>query len=172
MALRWTWGVLGLALALNGCASTHYLAGNRSDICTGKIGVCSQVNQFDVWEGGAPNHPYRVIGLIEDDRKESAETPSPETKDKILRAMIAEAREAKADAIVILAQYHTIEQRTSYLDGPPIPGATHTESGYGRDGNQTREVTDPSTPTYINNGTLPTTTDNLQTRAQAILYEK
>lgn len=57
-----------LAVLLNGCTSTTYkeYVGGRE--VKGQGGTRELIEGVEVWENGAPNRPFRVIGIIDDHR--------------------------------------------------------------------------------------------------------
>ncbi len=103
------------ALFLIGCASTHYSASvDPGPVTTGRGGTLSRYGNMDVWQNGTPDHPYRVIGTVQDNRDTSRATPSPEMQADILHALTEAACPGKADALIIVSQYHVVEERKVY----------------------------------------------------------
>lgn len=65
-------GVLAIAAACSGCASTEFTpAGGRHQVVQGKGGTHIVVDGMAIWDSDGPPRRYEVIGLIEDQRSES-----------------------------------------------------------------------------------------------------
>lgn len=92
----------------SGCASISYQAYAEGPVQTGNGGQHEVVDGIDIWQRGTPPVPYRVVGMIDDER-----TASPLGAIGRLRAYAEQARRVGAQAVVI------------YSEGdvqPPSPG--------------------------------------------------
>ena len=57
-----------LIILLTGCVSTQYSSWEGDGIREGSGGVREEYNGVAFWTSGEPNRPYRIIGVIEDER--------------------------------------------------------------------------------------------------------
>ncbi len=124
---------------------------------------------MEVWQHGTPPRTYRVVGTIEDKRRGIYGNPSAEAQVEIFRALVAKAHTAHADAIIIVSQTHLTEKRTTYRYVGTVTGAPYFEyDSAGHKSLVTPEPLDIEKP----DGYEEVDTDELQTRAQAITYQK
>jgi len=96
--------ILLISLALAGCASAP----------SGKVGTSSVINGVEVWTGGPPPRPYRVIM----DANRQAADGSTNYRDQ--EASIAsEARQRGADAVIVVNTVMVVS-RIDAFGGRPI----------------------------------------------------
>lgn len=143
-----------LATLLSACASTTYkeYVGGRE--VTGQGGTREMIEGVEVWENGAPNRPFRVIGIIDDQRGGGVIPRMSRLSDIAKRT-----KEAGGDAAII------------YQEGSEIAGfisnsySSTTGSAYAY-GNRISGSASTSTNGY----TAPVT--RLNTKAAVIKYGK
>ena len=56
------------AVLLVSCATTRFTADRGASVLQGKGGTVRTVAGIDIWEVGAPDGKYRILGVIEDTR--------------------------------------------------------------------------------------------------------
>jgi hypothetical protein len=83
--------ILLIMLALAGCASTP------DGTSSGQAGTSSVINGVEVWEGGAPSRPYRVIATVTREGSDNSATYRDEED-----LIASEARQRGADAVIVV----------------------------------------------------------------------
>src|SRR5580698_5513037 len=94
-----------LMSVLAACSSTittykEYVGGR---IVTADGGTRETIEGIEVWENGAPNRPFRVVGIVDDDRA-SGKIPRRHRLSDIAK----KAKEAGGDAVVIYKEDSTL----------------------------------------------------------------
>ena len=91
-----------LGLTISACSSTQYATYSGSPVLVGQGGASRQVQGLDVWLFGSPPRPYQIIGYIKDYRYEG----NWKSSSLLATAVVAQARAAGADAIIINSDSH------------------------------------------------------------------
>lgn len=60
--------ILFLITLFTGCVSTQYSSWEGDGIREGSGGVREEYKGVDFWTSGEPDRPYRIVGVIKDDR--------------------------------------------------------------------------------------------------------
>ena len=96
--------LLPLLLTLAGCAS----------VPIGQTGASSTINGVELWKGGPPARPYRVLATISRQGPDTSATYHDEEN-----AVAAAAHEQNADAAIILNEVMTVS-RLDITDSRPL----------------------------------------------------
>ncbi len=118
------------ALLLNSC-STAYTEWQGGGVLVGAGGACEVKDGIEIWKVGTPPRPYRIIGLIEDDRP-GATVPMAMRASQVS----AEAKKRGGDGVIMIGE------RDKYLGSAgsaqtfgtvtPTPwGASYSGSSFG-----------------------------------------
>jgi hypothetical protein len=83
-------------ILLAGCASTTYKEFIGGHEITGAGGTRQIVDGIEVWENGAPNRPFHVIGIVDDERGGGIIPRYSRLSD-----ISKKARESGGDAVII-----------------------------------------------------------------------
>ncbi len=85
--------LIGMLVA--GCTTTTFTEYRGDGIRQGKGGTVRNVQGIDFWENGEPDRKYRILGVIDDARKDSIFVPG---KDGAVAKL---ARERGGDAVIL-----------------------------------------------------------------------
>ena len=96
-----------VVLALAGCASTP---GPQP----GKVGTSEVIDGIEVWKGGPPSRPYRVIANVNREAADSSTTFGEQEE-----SIASEARQRGADAVIVLNAVMAVG-RVDVINGRPI----------------------------------------------------
>lgn len=89
--------VFALCLLAAGCASTNYSAFEGGRVVEGTGGTKKTVEGIDIWNNGSPPRKFKVIGIIDDVRRQSLIGMAGYEG-----TLVKNAREAGGDAIIFL----------------------------------------------------------------------
>jgi len=89
--------MVALCLLVGGCASTNYSAFEGARVVEGTGGTRKTVDGIDIWNNGTPPRKFKVIGIIDDVRRQSLIGMAGYQS-----ALIKKAKEAGGDAIIFL----------------------------------------------------------------------
>ncbi len=96
-----------------GCASTDYSAFEGGRVIEGSGGAKKTVDGMDIWRDGSPPRKFKIIGIIDDTRRQSLIGLVGYEAD-----LVKKAREAGGDAILILdARSEIVGYRNSGQSG-------------------------------------------------------
>ena len=138
--------ILAVCLLAVGCAFTNYSVFEGGDVIEGTGGTKKTVDGIDIWNNGTPPRKYKVIGIIDDVRRESLiGMAGYESR------LVKKAKEASGDAIV-------------FLD-------SHSELvGYHTSGDAGMAYSAGGQPTYQSADSTTTAIHNKVTKAAVIKY--
>ena len=57
--------ILAVSLLMTGCATTTFKPWSNDSVYQGTGGSVRNVDGIDIWEHGAPDRPYQIIGIID-----------------------------------------------------------------------------------------------------------
>ncbi|MDA1278284.1 MAG: hypothetical protein O2960_30185 [Verrucomicrobia bacterium] len=121
-----------LASTLIGCAAftkTTFSEYRGPSEFQGQGGTVRKVDDIDVWETGAPNRKYRVLGIIQQSHYDNHSLVSVIAGASKDSAIVKEAKKQGGDAIIVLGSSSAI---TGYSTAGSIHGSqTGSLSGYG-----------------------------------------
>ena len=118
--------LFALCVLVAGCASTNYSAYEGGRVVEGAGGTKKTVDGIDIWSNGSPPRKFKVIGIIDDVRRQSLIGMAGYES-----ALVKKAKEAGGDAIVFLDSHSEL---VGYFNSGESGTATTTGSAYG-DGN-------------------------------------
>jgi hypothetical protein len=131
-----------LISVIGACASTTYKEYVGGRIVTAEGGTRETVEGIEVWENGAPNRPFRVIGIVDDKRSGGLIPRSMRLSD-----IAKKAKEGGGDAVVI------------YQEGSKLAGFI------------SESYSSISTPGSISTSSLTVPRTRLETKAAVIKFE-
>ena len=89
--------LLAVCILIAGCASTNYSTFEGGRVIEGTGGTKKTVEGMDIWNNGSPPRKYKIVGIIDDVRRDALIQMSLQEK-----ALVKKAREAGGDAILFL----------------------------------------------------------------------
>jgi hypothetical protein len=107
MTIKNLW--ISFALALAGCAS---MPGPHP----GGVGTSEEVNGIEVWKGGPPARPFKVMATVQRQGADQTATFRDEEA-----AIAADAAQRGADAVIVLNEV-MVPSRMNLADSRPILG--------------------------------------------------
>jgi hypothetical protein len=112
-----------LCVLVAGCASTNYSAFEGGRVVEGTGGTKKTVDGIDIWNNGSPPRKFKVIGIIDDSRRQTLIGMAGYEG-----ALVKKAKEVGGDAIIILDAHSEI---VGYYNSGGSGTATTTGSAYG-----------------------------------------
>ena len=144
-----------IALAA-GCASTDYSTFEGGKIIQGTGGTKKTVDGMDIWRDGSPPRKFRIVGIIDDTRRQSLISMAGYEA-----GLVKKAREAGGDSIVILdARSEIVGYRSSGESGTAQTTGTLTGGYY------------QGQTTYQSHGSRTSALRNKITKAAVIKFEE
>jgi hypothetical protein len=89
--------LLVLCVFASGCASTHYSTFEGGRIIEGTGGTKKTVEGIDIWKLGTPPRKFRIIGIIDDKRRQSLIGMASYES-----TIVKKAKEAGGDGVIFL----------------------------------------------------------------------
>jgi hypothetical protein len=115
--------VFVLCLLVAGCASTNYSSFEGGGVVEGTGGTKKTVDGVDIWNNGSPPRKFKVIGIIDDVRRQSLIGMAGYEA-----ALAKKAKEAGGDAIIFLDSHSEL---VGYFHSGESGSAHTTGSAYG-----------------------------------------
>ena len=116
-----------LCLLAGGCASTNYSTFEGGRVIEGTGGTKKTVDGIDIWNNGSPPRKFKVIGIIDDVRRQSLIG-----MDGYEGTLVKKAKEAGGDGIIFLdsrselvGYYHSGESGTAHYNQGQISYQSH-----------------------------------------------
>lgn len=93
---------LATSILLTGCASVDFMQYSNSDqVMIGQGGAFSTSDGIEIWKNGAPQKPFRILGIIN-----SSITEGVGAQTMLESAVVSKAKKVGADAVIVIdAQY-------------------------------------------------------------------
>jgi hypothetical protein len=163
---------LALCVIIAGCASTNYTAYEGGRVIEGTGGTKKTVDGIDIWNNGTPPRTFKVIGIIDDVRRQSLLGMAG-----FEDALVKKAKEAGGDAIIFLdshselvGYYNSGESGTAMTTGSAYDSGNtayyHGQTTYQSYGSTTSTIRDNVTKVAVikyvdqNEQTAPNPTPN------------
>jgi hypothetical protein len=121
-AVNWIF-MFALCLLVGGCASTNYSAFEGGRVVEGTGGTKKTVDGIDIWNNGTPPRKFKVIGIIDDVRRQSLIGMAGYEG-----ALVKKAKEAGGDGIIFLDSHSEL---VGYYNSGESGTAHTTGSAYG-----------------------------------------
>lgn len=136
--------ILVICVFASGCASTHYSTFEGGRIIEGTGGTKKTVDGIDIWNLGTPPRKYRIVGIIDDKRRQSLIGMAGYES-----TLVKKAKEAGGDGIIFLDSRKEI---VGYYDSGSTGTARTTGTAYSYGGNTQYQ----SKTTYQSSGSTST----------------
>jgi hypothetical protein len=114
--------IFSMCLLFAGCASTNYSTFEGGKVIEGTGGTKRTVDGIDIWNDGSPPRKFKVIGIIDDARRQS-QIEMAGFED----ALVKKAKEAGGDGIMFLDSHSEL---VGYYNSGETGTATTTGSAY------------------------------------------
>lgn len=150
--------MIALCLLVGGCASTNYSTFEGGRVVEGTGGTKRTVDGIDIWNNGTPPRRFKVIGIIEDVRRQSLIGMAGYEG-----ALVKKAKEAKGAGIVLLDSHSEL---VGYQHSGESGTARTTGSAYGY-GNTAYYQ---GQTTYQSHGSTSSAVRNKTTKVAVIKY--
>ncbi len=133
------------------CASTDYATFEGGKIIQGTGGTKKLVDGMEIWTNGSPPRKFRIIGIIDDARRQALIPMASYEAD-----LVKKAKEAGGNAIVILDARSDVvgyrnsgESGTAQTSGTVTGGYYQGQTTYQSHGSSTRAVRDKITKAAV-----------------------
>ena len=114
--------LLALCVLIAGCASTNYTTFEGGRVIEGTGGTKKTVDGIDIWNNGTPPRKFKIIGIIDDVRRQSLIGMAGYEG-----ALVKKAKEAGGDAIIFLDSHSEL---VGYYNSGESGNAMTTGSAY------------------------------------------
>jgi len=150
--------LFALCILIAGCASTNYTTFEGGREVEGTGGTKKTVDGIDIWNNGSPPRKFKIIGIIDDVRRQSLLGMAGYES-----ALAKKAKEAGGDAIVFLDSHSDV---VGYYNSGELGSATTTGTVYGSGNTATYQAQ----TTYQGYGSTTSAIRNRITKVAVIKY--